>query len=112
VEWQPTFGSNAAKAAVLQIATTDQIFLFDIFSLREKEKINSSEGQDIVRRLFSNPNILKVGFSLKEDLKVLSHSLPGFENLATSIQKWTDLCHLWSTSQESHLFPSSREKML
>merc|ERR1712071_709237 len=86
VEWQPTFGAQTARAAVLQIATADEAFLIDILSLREKEKLAAHQGEAFVQQVFANPNVLKLGFSMKEDLNVLSRSLPGFENIKIHAQ--------------------------
>lgn len=44
---------------------------------------------------------------MKEDLTVLSRSLPGFENIIKSMRKWIDLHSLWSNVQSCSpsLFP-------
>ena len=93
----------------LQIATADEAFLIDILSLREKEKLAAHQGEAFVQQVFANPNVLKLGFSMKEDLNVLSRSLPGFENITKSMRKWIDLHSLWGNIQNCNppFFPKS-----
>lgn len=102
MEWQPTFGAQVARAAVLQVATHEQVFLLDIFSLREKEKLSSDQSRQLQHMLFENPHILKLGFGMKEDLHVLSRSLPGVGDISKSIKNWLDLRDLWSTVQTKY----------
>lgn len=112
VEWQPTFGAQTARAAILQIATINEAYVIDILSLRENEKLQADQGEKFVQQVFANPNLLKLGFSMKEDLTVLSRSLPGFENIIKSMRKWIDLHSLWSNVQSCSpsLFPQQESK--
>lgn len=68
VEWQPSFSFQEVKAAVLQIATNDTIFLIDIYHLRETNKNESHHVSEFVRTVFANEKILKLGYSMNEDL--------------------------------------------
>lgn len=110
VEWQPTFGSQTARAAVLQIATHESIFLVDIFSLREIEKISLDQSRQLIKQVFDNPHLLKLGFGMKEDLQVLSRSFPGLHDISKSIKNFLDLRILWSTVQSRYpsLLPSAQ----
>ena len=101
IEWQPTFGAQLARAAVLQIATREQVFLFDIFSLRQ-ENPSVDQSRDFVRHVFENPHLLKLGFGMKEDLQVLGRSLPGLEDVNKLLRKWLDLRTLWSVVQSKY----------
>lgn len=107
VEWQPTFGSQTARAALLQIATHDNIFLIDMYSLREIEKITLDQCRHLMKQVFENPHILKLGFGMKEDLQVLSRSFLGLHDVSKSIKNYVDLRTLWSALQIEHspLFP-------
>lgn len=96
VEWQPSFDAQLAKAAVLQIATHNQVFLLDVFSLREEKDCTAAQGQQLIRLIFGNPHILKLGFGMKEDLQVLSRSLPGLEDISKSFVNWIDMKNLWT----------------
>lgn len=96
VEWQPSFDAQLAKAAVLQIATHNQVFLLDVFSLREEKDCTAAQGQQLIRLIFGNPHILKLGFGMKEDLHVLSRSLPGLEDISKSFVNWIDMKNLWT----------------
>lgn len=108
VEWQPTFGAQPVRAALLQIALDDQVFLVDLFTLREIEKLEAAQGRALVEGLFSNPRVLKLGFSMKEDLQAISRSLPGLEHLPQSIKNWTDLHTTCGTilSRQPSFFPT------
>ncbi|KAI9553065.1 hypothetical protein GHT06_020956 [Daphnia sinensis] len=96
VEWQPTFDAQLAKAAVLQIATHNQVFLLDVFSLREEKDCTAAQGQQLIRHVFGNPHILKLGYGMKEDLHVLSRSLPGLEDVSKSFVNYIDMKNLWT----------------
>ena len=101
IEWPP-FGTKLAKASVLQIATHDKIFLLDIFSLREEKSCSVIHSRQLIRLLFGNPHILKLGYGLKEDLQVLSRSLPGIEDASKSIVNWIDVKNLWSNIETKY----------
>ena len=69
VEWQPAFSFQEVKAAVLQIAAKEKIFLIDIYNLRETHKKESHQTvSQLVRTVFSNEKVLKLGYSMNEDL--------------------------------------------
>ena len=110
IEWPP-FGTQHAKATVLQVATHDKIFLLDIFSLREDKSCSVIHSRQLVRLLFGNPHILKLGYGLKEDLHVLSRSLPGIDDLSKSIVNWIDIKNLWSNIETKYpsFVPSAGE---
>lgn len=103
-EWQPTFGGRLAVAAILQIATHDQVFLLDVHSLRANEKLSIDKWKKLNKALFENSSILKLGFGIKEDLQILSRSMPGVHNISKSIQNVTDVHCLWSTIQNKYPF--------
>lgn len=101
IEWPP-FGTQLKKATVLQIATHDKIFLLDIFSLREDKSCSVINSQQLIRLLFGNRHILKLGYGLKEDLHVLSRSLPGIDDVSKSIVNWIDIQNLWSNIEAKY----------
>ncbi|XP_035995685.1 exonuclease mut-7 homolog isoform X1 [Fundulus heteroclitus] len=74
MEWQPTFGRVAAqKVALIQLAVLDQVFLLDLCAG------GFCEQPDLVafiRTLFSERNILKLGYSMTGDLKCLTATWP------------------------------------
>ncbi|XP_046455763.1 exonuclease mut-7 homolog [Daphnia pulex] len=100
IEWPP-FGT-LAKATVLQIATHDKIFLLDIFSLLEDKSCSVINSQQLIGDLFGNRHILKLGYGLKEDLHVLSRSLPGIGDVSKSIVNWIDIKNLWSNIETKY----------
>lgn len=70
-EWKPTFGLGLPEqAAVLQFATTTHVFLFDLISLQPI--LRDCHWQHI-GKLFSDPQITKVGYGIKGDTRVLGN---------------------------------------
>lgn len=102
VEWQPSFDAQLPRAAILQIATHNQIFILDVFSLREEKACTAAQSLQLIRIIFGNPHILKLGFGMKEDLQVLSRSLPGLGDVSKSIINWVDIKNLWSHIETRH----------
>ena len=107
VEWKPDFRGEPVIAAIIQIATKQKIFIIDVKSLREVEKISPRQGRILIEMLFANPNIRKLGFGIREDLNVLARSLPGMENLSKSLCQMMDLHNVWVNIQSKypHFFP-------
>lgn len=59
MEWQPTFGCiSAQKVALIQLAVQDQVFLLDLCAM---EFCQHPDLIDLIRVLFSDQNILKLG---------------------------------------------------
>ena len=113
---KPTFGAagKEVRAAIIQIATRQEVFILDITTLRAVEMIDASQSQILLHLLFANPNVLKLGFSMKEDMNVVARSLPGLENLPKCINKSLDLHNLWTNIQSHHpsLFSASGRRDL
>uniref|UniRef100_A0A3Q2PD95 Exonuclease 3'-5' domain containing 3 n=1 Tax=Fundulus heteroclitus TaxID=8078 RepID=A0A3Q2PD95_FUNHE len=74
MEWQPTFGRVAAqKVALIQLAVLDQVFLLDLCAGGFCEQ---PDLVGFIRTLFSERNILKLGYSMSGDLKCLTATWP------------------------------------
>ncbi|KAG7169011.1 Exonuclease mut-7-like, partial [Homarus americanus] len=70
-EWKPTFGTGAGEqAALLQLATTNQVFLLDLISL---QPVLKDCHWHLIGQMFSDPQITKLGYGIKGDFKVLGH---------------------------------------
>ncbi|XP_014324481.1 exonuclease mut-7 homolog isoform X1 [Xiphophorus maculatus] len=74
MEWQPTFGCVATqKVALIQLAVLDQVFLLDLCA---KGFCHQPDLVGFIRALFSEQNILKLGYGMTGDLKCLSATWP------------------------------------
>ena len=112
VEWRASFSGQPVRAAIIQIATKEDVFIIDLLTLREVEKIDASQSQILIKSIFANPSVLKLGFSMKEDLVSISRALPGLEHLSKQITKMVDLHPLWTSIQNQHpTFLKSSGKM-
>uniref|UniRef100_A0A0A1XQ98 Probable exonuclease mut-7 homolog n=1 Tax=Zeugodacus cucurbitae TaxID=28588 RepID=A0A0A1XQ98_ZEUCU len=88
-EWKPSL-CNENVISLLQIATPYRVYLLDCLSTQLSEELWQQLGQ----RVFNNLEILKVGFSLHQDLRMLHKSLPLQLNLNTKTC-YLDLRELW-----------------
>ncbi len=102
VECRASFSGQPVRAAIIQIANKEDVFIIDMLSLREVEKIDASQSQILIKSIFANPNVLKLGFSMKEDLVSISRALPGLEHLSKQVTKMVDLHPLWTSIQSQH----------
>lgn len=69
MEWQPTFGCiSTQQVALIQLAVLDQVFLLD---LCVKGFCQHPDTISFIRNLFSERDILKLGYGMSGDLKCL-----------------------------------------
>ncbi|XP_013107191.2 exonuclease mut-7 homolog [Stomoxys calcitrans] len=88
-EWKPSV-NNDNRVSLIQLATAERVYLVDCLSPHLDDQLWKMMG----RRIFNNFEILKLGFSLHNDLQMLHKSLPLQLNLqATSC--YLDLRDLW-----------------
>ncbi|KAG6613737.1 Exonuclease mut-7 [Phytophthora cinnamomi] len=82
VEWKPINSrskSTAAVASILQIASSDRVFIIDLLALHD----NNFLFDDFLLRLFTSLRWVKLGFSFDSDLKVLHQTFPERQAFAT-----------------------------
>ncbi|XP_073832105.1 exonuclease mut-7 homolog [Musca autumnalis] len=98
-EWKPSV-NNDNRVSLIQLATTERVYLVDCLSPQLDEELWKTMG----RRIFNNLEILKLGFSLHYDLQMLHKSLPLQLNLqATSC--YLDLRDLWRRLKYMQISP-------
>lgn len=69
MEWQPTFGCvSSQQVALIQLAVSEQVFLID---LCVKSFCQHPDTISFIRKLFSQPNVLKLAYGMSGDLKCL-----------------------------------------
>ncbi|MEQ2233718.1 hypothetical protein ILYODFUR_024643, partial [Ilyodon furcidens] len=89
MEWQPTFGCVSTQAvALIQLAVLDQVFLLDLCARGFRQQ---SDLVGFIRALFSNRNILKLGYSMTGDLKCLSATWPELSEEPLRMEGMLDL---------------------
>ncbi|XP_014843453.1 PREDICTED: exonuclease mut-7 homolog isoform X1 [Poecilia mexicana] len=89
MEWQPTFGCIAAQnVALIQLAVLDQVFLLDLCA---KGFCHQPDLVGFIRALFSERNILKLGYGMTGDLKCLSATWPELSEEPLKMEGMLDL---------------------
>ncbi|XP_031133903.1 exonuclease mut-7 homolog isoform X1 [Sander lucioperca] len=69
MEWQPTFGCiSTQQVALIQLSVLDQVFLLDLCA---NGFCQHPDTISFIRSLFSERNILKLGYGMSGDLKCL-----------------------------------------
>ncbi|XP_040012664.1 exonuclease mut-7 homolog isoform X2 [Xiphias gladius] len=69
MEWQPTFGCiSVQQVALIQLAVFDQVFLLDLCA---NSFCQHPDTISFIRSLFSERNVLKLGYGMTGDLKCL-----------------------------------------
>ena len=104
-------------AAIIQIATRQQIFIIDVLALTEngqvdvptstenRQLLSHQQGRILVTKLFANANICKLFFGRKCDVKAIAISLPGCEGLTIykSLSNVVDLTGVYYKMRNSSL---------
>ncbi|KAL5012574.1 hypothetical protein ScPMuIL_011125 [Solemya velum] len=91
-EWRPGFGGRPQSVALIQLAIKDCAFLFDIPALRAV--LTDEDWLQFARQIFSNKEVLKLGFGLESDLQMLSKSFPVMRDAMLEMARVVDLCVL------------------
>ena len=105
-EWKPNFDNANSKVALLQLATSDFIYLFDLLTI--EKCIDTMVLQKFFKRLFTSRRIIKLGFGFLSDLHALAGYMFFQECLQNDyIRNLVDVCELISKVEETDpwLFP-------
>lgn len=77
-EWKPNYvkGSKLNKVSIMQIASDEMVFIFDLIKLSEDvpDVLDSC-----LTRILQSPGILKLGYNFQCDIKQLAHSYEELE---------------------------------
>lgn len=106
-EWKPSFGATQSRVALIQIATYDTVYLIDTIVLNSKQF--SSFWYTFNKSLLDNPEIIKLGFGLEQDLKEVKASIIGLNNIKVKGEGLLDIALLWKSLLSSGLLASSPE---
>lgn len=139
VEWRPIFdqestGKQQPQASILQLATRDRVVVLDLRELLllqtfkegnkdagahlpevERESTTASSmllqrGVSMLRGLFRNPMVFKVGTDFQHDLDILRGSFAGV-NCFDELQHYIDMTALDSLYHEVLVGQASNEKV-
>ncbi|XP_030568998.1 exonuclease mut-7 homolog [Drosophila novamexicana] len=87
------------QLCLLQIATIHNVYLIDC--LASRQTLHEEHWRALGANVFNNPNILKVGFSMLNDLSVLQRSLPLQLRLHMP-HHYLDLRNVWLELKKRH----------
>ena len=82
--------SDAHDIALLQLATNSNVYLLDMISVSSDPSLQEMVAE-FLKKLFFSQQHIKVGFGLREDLRKISSSLSGIENLSKQSCRVIDL---------------------
>lgn len=88
-EWKPGFCGQIQKIALLQLAVKDKAYLLDISTLLRL--FRATEWEDFAQRIFCNETILKLGYGIECDLKMLMRTLPAMERPMMKVRRIVNL---------------------
>ncbi|EQC39520.1 hypothetical protein SDRG_02958 [Saprolegnia diclina VS20] len=72
LEWKPVYSKGeSCLASLLQVALLDRVFLIDLISIEGHLK-----ALDVVQWMLAEPRLLKLGFGIETDVRVLADTFP------------------------------------
>ncbi|VVC33796.1 Ribonuclease H-like domain,3'-5' exonuclease domain,Mut7-C RNAse domain [Cinara cedri] len=92
-EWKPELTRNKSDLASIQLATVDSIYIFHIPQLQPAEHFKL-HWHEFSMNIFSNINILKLGFEWKGDASMIRSTLP-IDNIQLNGPGFVDIKLLW-----------------
>ncbi|XP_073334790.1 exonuclease mut-7 homolog [Pagrus major] len=99
MEWQPTFGCiSTQKVALIQLAIIDQVFLLDLCA---NGFCQHPDTVGFIRSLFSERNVLKLGYGMSGDLKCVSATWQQFLEEPLKMEGILDLLNIHQKIQRS-----------
>lgn len=72
-EWKPTMGLTPSRLSLVQMAVWDTVFVLDMLKL--PEVVSEAEWGRLYTDVLSSEEILKLGFGIVEDLKLLTETI-------------------------------------
>ncbi|XP_050548408.1 exonuclease mut-7 homolog isoform X2 [Daktulosphaira vitifoliae] len=100
-EWKPELTSEKSDLASIQLATNNGIYIFHIPQLQPAENYRLY-WQEFSMNIFSNINILKLGFEWKGDASMIKSTLP-IDNMLSG-PGFLDLKLLWKKLESYYNF--------
>lgn len=100
-EWKPYFGTRKNELALIQIASREQVHILDVCNLGSK---CPDLWNDLGLTLFANENIIKLGFGIIADMKMMMSSLPHLGGMTLGGAGYLDVAVLWRKLVRDHHF--------
>ena len=107
-EWKPGFERSTNQVALLQLATSDFVYLFDLTVI--ESKVDKDCLKTFFKRIFTTRRITKLGFGFASDLNALaSYSFFAECLQGDYIRNLVDICELVTKIEASNpsFFPYS-----
>ncbi|CAL8143621.1 unnamed protein product [Orchesella dallaii] len=92
-EWKPIM-SKLQGAALLQIAFESDTFIVDIMSLKQNTTEDRSHWTTLRKSYFENERIMKLGFDIRNDVKMLIDTVPEWREMNQTWKSLVDLSNL------------------
>ncbi|KAL0128834.1 hypothetical protein PUN28_003900 [Cardiocondyla obscurior] len=103
LEWKPSFGTKPPELALMQVATENNVYILDVTTIGN---VLPELWHELSLTLFTNKDIVKIGFGMSQDMTVIRNSLPALSSIKTYGQGYIDLVHLWKKLEEyNFIFP-------
>ncbi|CAD0196138.1 unnamed protein product [Chrysodeixis includens] len=107
-EWKPSFGATQSQVALIQLATSNRVYLIDTLILNKVEY--ASYWHTFYKSFLDNAEIIKIGFGLEQDLKEMKSCLVGLGSIKVQGEGLLDLGIFWkSLLSNGLLLPSSSD---
>ncbi|KAK3087840.1 hypothetical protein FSP39_011359 [Pinctada imbricata] len=88
-EWRPSFGTTQQRVGLMQFAVMDHIFLLDIPQLMTV--LSPDDWRGLATEVFCNRAVLKLGYGLDSDLKMLVKTLSCLKESLLGMCRTVDL---------------------
>ena len=89
VEYFRFFDHQEVQMSLIQISLEEEIFLLDFENLRQE--LSQGDWLSMREKVLLNEKLLIVGFSVVDDMRLLSKTIPGFEDLLEVCENLVDL---------------------
>ncbi|XP_076344692.1 exonuclease mut-7 homolog isoform X2 [Tachypleus tridentatus] len=99
-EWKPTFGISEPRISLLQMAVWDSVYLLDMIQLHQC--LMPEHWKLLIEDIFCNNKILKLGYSIKSDLQMLTRFIPSYKDQLKKLSQVVDLGNVFSKFQKDH----------
>ncbi|XP_028395062.1 exonuclease mut-7 homolog [Dendronephthya gigantea] len=107
-EWKPQMcqAGLAQRLSIVQLSLRDRVFILDVIALAEHvpESLLLAFGNAV----FSNENVLKLGYGVESDFKALVTTIPVLEKSIKKMKRFVDLCTL---SQQLLEMPAIKKRV-
>lgn len=71
-EWKPSMGLSLSRLSLVQLAVWDCVYVLDILKL--SETLGEAQWEQLYTQILSSDEILKLGYGIVEDLRLLSEA--------------------------------------